>query len=231
VPRVALTFDDGPGPMTERILDILAAHGARATFFVLGRNVAEAPWTQPPGDAARARALVERMVRGGHVVGNHTFSHAKPDRWLELGDDVGRCDAVLAELGVAAAPVRLPYGIRLPERTVRTEIGTTRAAALDPRVAVLASLGRTHVHWTSDFDDWTLAPGDGPALAARMLQHVEEMASLGLDAVLDLHDGGTGSGFGYTRMATADALDPFLAEIVRRGYGMFVVPREEAKPT
>ncbi len=221
---MALTFDDGPGPTTERILDVLQAHDARATFFVLGRNVADAPWTQPAGDAARARGLVERMRRAGHVVGNHTFSHGRPESWLELPDDLRRCDAVLAELGVARPPVRLPYGIRLPERTVRTEIGTARAAALDPRLAVLASLGRTHVHWTSDFDDWTLSPGDGPALAARMLQHVEEMGSLGLDSVLDLHDGGTGSGFGYARLATADALDPFLAEVKRRGYGIFVVP-------
>ena len=222
--RIALTFDDGPGPTTDRVLDVLAVHGVKATFFVLGRNLAEAPWTQPPGDSLRARALVARMLERGHVVGNNTFSHAGPDRWLELPEDLARCDAVLRELGVSSPPVRLPYGVRLVERTIKADTGTARAAVIDPRLAVLASVGRTHVHWTSDFDDWTLAAGDGPALAARMLVHVEENASLGLDAVIDLHDGGTGSTFGYNRVATADALGPFLTEARRRGYTFFTVP-------
>lgn len=61
---LALTFDDGPDPCyTPQILDLLAAHGARATFFVVGRKVRNHP------------ELVRRMVAEGHEVGNHTFSH------------------------------------------------------------------------------------------------------------------------------------------------------------
>src|SRR5262249_29173397 len=100
VPRVALTFDDGPGPATASILDVLSAAGVRATFFILGKNVVDAAWTQPVGDATRARAVVARAVADGHVVGNHTFSHFGPDLWLELAADIARCDGVLAELGV-----------------------------------------------------------------------------------------------------------------------------------
>ena len=63
-PLVALTFDDGPHPVfTPRILDLLAAHRARATFFVLGER------------AYRYPDLIRRMHREGHTVGTHTQSH------------------------------------------------------------------------------------------------------------------------------------------------------------
>jgi peptidoglycan/xylan/chitin deacetylase (PgdA/CDA1 family) len=74
---VALTFDDGPGPYTTRILDVLRRNGAHATFFVVGNRLAYWP------DAAHAEARL-----GG--VGNHTWTHAHLTRlphwlvWLEL---------------------------------------------------------------------------------------------------------------------------------------------------
>lgn len=61
---VALTFDDGPHPVyTPRILDLLAEHGAKATFFVVGLAAREHP------------DIVRRMVDEGHAVGNHSWSH------------------------------------------------------------------------------------------------------------------------------------------------------------
>ncbi len=66
--EIFLTFDDGPEPeVTPRVLDMLAAHGAKATFFCLGRNAEQHP--QLP---ARARAE-------GHAIGHHTWDHA--DAW------------------------------------------------------------------------------------------------------------------------------------------------------
>jgi peptidoglycan/xylan/chitin deacetylase (PgdA/CDA1 family) len=59
---VALTFDDGPGPQTERVLRLLARSGHRATFFIVGRQLAEYPLL--PGVEARAEAI-----------GDHTFNH------------------------------------------------------------------------------------------------------------------------------------------------------------
>lgn len=58
---VALTFDDGPSRYTEQILDILQRYNARATFFVMGRQVEAHP------------QLVERIVNEGHEIGNHTY--------------------------------------------------------------------------------------------------------------------------------------------------------------
>ena len=215
----ALTFDDGPGPSTAALLDVLRDAGVRATFFLLGRNVEEAPWC---GDPRRARALAERAGREGHVLGNHTYSHLRPDRWREFAADVRRGEAVLRSLRPAPVPFRLPYGIQRVDGPFA--LGTI-GDAIDPRVAVIASLGICHQHWTSDFDDWTLRQGDGPALATRMAAHVAACEQAGIDAVLDLHDSGTGSSFGYERPATVAGVKLFLEEAGRRGWKSFTVPQ------
>jgi peptidoglycan-N-acetylglucosamine deacetylase len=64
-PALALTFDDGPDPeATPRVLDLLAAHDARATFFMVGRR-------------AEAHAdLVARAASAGHAIANHSWDHA-----------------------------------------------------------------------------------------------------------------------------------------------------------
>jgi peptidoglycan/xylan/chitin deacetylase (PgdA/CDA1 family) len=87
-PRVTLTFDNGPHPdVTPRVLDLLAARGVRAQFFVLGKHLA---------DPAQRR-LVERARDDGHLIGNHSFSHGAP-----LGLDP-RPDAVEREIAATEA--------------------------------------------------------------------------------------------------------------------------------
>ncbi len=199
MPKLALTFDDGPGPATPLLLDVLAARGARATFFLLGQNV------------ERARAVAVRIAREGHVLGNHTFSHARPGAIAAaaLADEIARNDALLAdvcrEAGVAPRqpiPVRLPYG----------------PAPTDDRLAALAAIGRPHVHWTGDFGDW-VDPAPAPAdLAARMRAHVEAQARAGLPAVIDLHDS---SRLYADRTATAEAVRLLLADAALE---LFTVP-------
>src|SRR5437870_1981086 len=64
-PYIAMTFDDGPSAtLTPKLLDILAAHHIKATFFVLGENVAEHP------------EIVARAAREGHEIGNHSWSNS-----------------------------------------------------------------------------------------------------------------------------------------------------------
>jgi peptidoglycan-N-acetylglucosamine deacetylase len=228
----ALTFDDGPGPSTAALLDVLQAASVRATFFLLGRNVAEAPWC---GDPLRARALAVRAAREGHVLGNHTYSHFRPDRWRELRADVLRGQEVVREVlreagneaatgDAARVPFRLPYGVRLVEGTLPSPAGTLNSVTIDPRLPVIASLGLGHQHWTSDFDDWTMSKADGPKLANALVGHVLQTEALGLDAVMDLHDSGTGSSSGYERPATVEGVRLFLEEARRRGWRDFTVP-------
>lgn len=64
--KVALTFDDGPNPpRTEQVLDVLAAAGVRATFFLIGKWVDRWPRS------------VERIAAAGHVIGNHSYLHVR----------------------------------------------------------------------------------------------------------------------------------------------------------
>ena len=87
--KIALTFDDGPHPsLTGEILDILDAHGVKATFFMVGINVFHYP------EAAR------EVIKRGHEVGNHTFSHPHVPRMSKeaLERELEACEDVLEEL-------------------------------------------------------------------------------------------------------------------------------------
>lgn len=65
--EIALTFDDGPHPEhTPRLLDVLAAAGAKGTFFVIGEQTLRHP------------KLVRRIADEGHEIGNHTWTHSDP---------------------------------------------------------------------------------------------------------------------------------------------------------
>lgn len=86
---VYLTFDDGPSPdTTPRILDTLRAHGAKATFFVVGRQAAAHP------------EIVRRMLDEGHTVGGHTYHHAPPNQvdGRRLIEELRATDAELSRI-------------------------------------------------------------------------------------------------------------------------------------
>jgi len=99
---VHFTFDDGPDPeWTVRVLDVLAAAQAHATFFVVGRAARAAP------------ELVRRIAAEGHGVGNHSYSHRHP--WMiretEARDEVRDGAASIADaLGCAPRWFRPPHG-------------------------------------------------------------------------------------------------------------------------
>ena len=91
---IALTFDDGPGPYTAQLLDILDQHGAKATFFLIGSKV-----------SAQADVL-RRMHARGHQLGNHSWSHPELPK-LPVGQIAGEIDRTktAADLrGQGAAP-------------------------------------------------------------------------------------------------------------------------------
>jgi peptidoglycan/xylan/chitin deacetylase (PgdA/CDA1 family) len=100
--RLALTFDDGPNPpYTERMLEVLARHRVRATFFMIGRNI----------EMHRASAL--RVLEEGHEIGNHTYwhRHARFAWPSELREEIARTDLLIRELGYTdEIPFRAPFG-------------------------------------------------------------------------------------------------------------------------
>jgi peptidoglycan-N-acetylglucosamine deacetylase len=101
-PYIAMTFDDGPNiTLTPKLLDLLAAHHIKATFFVIGQNVADHP------------QVVQRAVREGHEIGNHSWSHPY---LAKMSDEAARRelrrtdDAIKNATGTRPTLMRPPYG-------------------------------------------------------------------------------------------------------------------------
>lgn len=99
---VALTFDDGPS--ADAVLAPLTSRGVPATFFVIGK------------EARRERAVMRRLVRGGHEIGNHTWSHPRMVfvSTDEVAEQVESTDRAIRDSGYTG-PVtfRPPYGKKL----------------------------------------------------------------------------------------------------------------------
>jgi peptidoglycan/xylan/chitin deacetylase (PgdA/CDA1 family) len=101
-PYIAMTFDDGPSAtLTPKLLDLLAAHHIKATFFVIGENVVEHP------------EIVARAAREGHEIANHSWSHPN---FGKMSDEIVRRqlqqtdDAIKSATGKRPTLLRPPYG-------------------------------------------------------------------------------------------------------------------------
>lgn len=138
---VALTFDDGPAPADPAILDVLAQHKVKATFFLTGQHAQALP------------DVVKRMAREGHVVADHSWDHkypsAVPGGWTSahVTDQSKRTNALLTQL--TGRPIcfhRPPGGYK------------------DGVLAATSKLGLTSVMWSVDSMDWQ-QPGSTTAAA------------------------------------------------------------------
>lgn len=131
-PAIALTFDDGPDPdETPRVLDVLAAHGAHATFFMVGRRAEAHP------------ELVARAAAEGHTVANHSWDHAS---FVRLDREARR-----EQLRRTAAALG-PHGVQL----FRPPFGEQNLLSL--RDAQRA--GYRVVGWDVAAEDWRDHPAD-----------------------------------------------------------------------
>lgn len=92
--RIAITFDDGPTETTPQVLECLALHGTKATFFVLVSRVVQRP------------DLLRQILAHGHEVGIHGYEHSLRDYYHQIQ----RSEAELAEYRVAPSIVRTPGG-------------------------------------------------------------------------------------------------------------------------
>lgn len=174
-----LTFDDGPDTrFTPEILDLLSHEGVPATFFVVGQNVVESP------------DIIRRMIREGHMVGNHTMSHI--DFWAH--DDAFNRQEIIGEDRVLRAVDN--YASRL----FRIPTGNPENNTL----ALLQSqqLGYLDVNMDLDTRDWEYKPGT--PIPAPELD--------GLGHVMLVHDGGG------DRTATIEMLKKFIPKAKAQGY-------------
>jgi peptidoglycan/xylan/chitin deacetylase (PgdA/CDA1 family) len=104
--QIALTFDDGPNdPHTGHLLDVLARHNVRATFFMIGRHLRQRP------------DIAAEVATRGHVIGNHTFSHPLLtfQSMSRIRDEITQCSAALTDaVGEHSNLFRPPWGGRRP---------------------------------------------------------------------------------------------------------------------
>ncbi|MBV8115237.1 MAG: polysaccharide deacetylase family protein [Silvibacterium sp.] len=180
----ALTYDDGPNDVcTEQLLEVLARHNVRATFFLIGRFVRE------------RRDLTRRIHAAGHLIGNHTFTHPvllfeSPSRARE---ELASTNAAIEDaIGEPVRYFRPPHGARRPDvlRTAR-------------------ELGLTPVLWNAVGNDWK--PALNPeAILANLEKGIRRNRERGQGSNLLLHDGGQ-AGIGQDRRATIAATANFLA--------------------
>jgi peptidoglycan-N-acetylglucosamine deacetylase len=104
--QLALTYDDGPNDLhTLKLLDVLARHNVRATFFLIGRYVRERP------------DLVREIAKAGHAIGNHTFTHPLLifQSESEIRQQLSDCRAAIHDaVGEHSNLFRPPFGGRRP---------------------------------------------------------------------------------------------------------------------
>ncbi len=100
--QIALTFDDGPCPLyTREILEILKENGAKATFFVIGKNAREHP------------DILLDVYKAGHEIGNHTYSHPEMRKLSpeKVGEEISKTQEIIKEItGTAPVLFRPPGG-------------------------------------------------------------------------------------------------------------------------
>jgi peptidoglycan/xylan/chitin deacetylase (PgdA/CDA1 family) len=194
--QLALTYDDGPNdPYTQRLLDVLAKHNVRATFFLMGRFVTQRP------------DIVRELVRAGHVVGNHTFTHPRLifESASRVKEEIAQChQAITDAVGEYSMLFRPPFGGRRPV-TLR----------------VVRGLGFEPVMWNVTGYDWS----------APSVEHIERKVTRGVARggnVILLHDGGHHA-FGADRSRTVTATDRLIARYKAEGYEFPTIPEMMAK--
>jgi len=189
--QLALTYDDGPNdPHTLRLLEVLAKHNVHATFFLIGRYVQQRP------DIAR------EIVRAGHGVGNHTFTH--PLLTLKSGNDVRNqlidCRSALRDaVGEHSTLFRPPFGGRRP-----AVLRIARELGLEP------------IMWNVTGYDWSAPP-------AEVIERKVTRQIRGGDVIL-LHDGGHKQ-MGADRSQTVLATDRVIQRYKSEGYNFVTVPQ------
>jgi peptidoglycan/xylan/chitin deacetylase (PgdA/CDA1 family) len=189
--EVALTYDDGPNDnATEALLELLAKHEARATFFLIGQFVRQRP------------EIVRQVHAAGHLIGNHTethpWLHLKPEQVIRA--ELRACsEAIEDALGVGVGYFRPPHGARRP-------------AVL--RVA--AELGMQTVQWNAMGHDWQPIGAERIYENIERARAKARRRGVGTNILLhDGHDVRMGSDRADTLKVTERLLEQFAREGVR----------------
>ncbi len=161
---VALTFDDGPGSYTERLLDAMKARGVKATFFVQGRNVTNFP------------TVLKRIAAEGHEIGNHSDTHPQLTT-LSLANIRKNMDACANKvkniIGKEPTVMRCPYG---------SFNNNVRSYA--------AGKGIPIIQWGVDTEDWRYSTKSGASATKSILANSFKSGAYGIHngSIVLMHD-------------------------------------------
>lgn len=175
--KVSLTFDDGPDEIhTPVILDILEKHQVKATFFVIGHK------------AEKQQALLSQIASKGHVLGNHSYSHAFLFDFLgkkKMEQDLLKADEVIKKVtGKRPGLFRPPYGVTTPVLA-----------------KVVKKMGYKAIGWSVRSLDTVLK--DKEKLTERVIERLHP------GAIILLHD---------DRKITGEVLEDIILKIKAEGY-------------
>ena len=186
--EAALTYDDGPNDVaTDALLEVLARHNARATFFMIGSFVLQRP------------EIVRRVHAAGHLIGNHTQTHP----WLSfqsasaIREQLRACNHALEDaIGAPIRYFRPPHGARRP--------AVFRAAE---------ELGLKLVQWNTMGYDWQPIPPERILTNIKRGLHRARRRHTGANILLhDGHQEGIGANRNATVQATAELLQRFAQQ-------------------
>lgn len=154
-PMIALTFDDGPGEYTETLLDTVEKYNIHVTFFMLGQNV------------EGRESTIQRMVKLGCEIGNHTWDHPEqtlPNMDLDsvMQEFQKTDDALVKACGQAPTVCRAPYGAITDEQ--------------------MSAVGKPFFMWSTDSLDWRLMDADAD------YNQIMNDSSLGDGSIILMHD-------------------------------------------
>lgn len=187
--EAALTYDDGPNDVaTDALLEVLARHNARATFFMIGSFVRQRP------------EIARRVHAAGHLIGNHTQTHP----WLSfqsarvIREQLRACNQALEDaIGAPIHYFRPPHGARRPMVFHAAE-----------------ELGLKLVQWNTTAYDWQPIP---PARILTNIERGQRRAQRRRTGTnILLHDGHQ-QGIGADRNATVQATAALLQRFARQG--------------
>lgn len=104
--QIAITFDDGPSPETEQVLNILKKYDVSASFFCIGKQIEKYP------------KIIERMFSEGHTIGNHSYSHKNTFPLLserKIIEEIEKTNALITAItGKRSCLFRPPFGVTNP---------------------------------------------------------------------------------------------------------------------
>ena len=189
---VCLTFDDGPGPYTEQLLDVLDSYGVKATFFVTNRGYGE---------------MMKEIVDRGHSIGIHTMSHvyeriyASPEAYF--ADLLGMQDVIYRNTGVKTTLMRFPGG------SSNTVSAHSYVGLMSLLTRAVQDAGFQYFDWNVDSNDAggakkaqtvfnNVTAGVSHNRVSVVLQH--DIHDFSVDAVEDIIVWGLNNGYSFERL-------------------------------